>query len=152
MTMDRVEGVDLLTLLSKGPWEARAVGRMLADLHHQLASIPIGNIEVPTKVGEREAFVHGDLHPGNVLLTDNGPVVIDWEGAGVGSADADSATTLATHGHGRSRRCAEDDPAAGRTDSENRPASVPERCPPTSIGDDRRSVRFSAPRQEHASP
>ena len=93
MTMDRVDGVDLLTLLSKRPWEARAVGRMLAELHRQLASIPIGSIDVPTKVGEREAFVHGDLHPGNVLLTDNGPVVIDWEGAGVGSADADSATT-----------------------------------------------------------
>ena len=96
MTMDRVDGVDLLTLLSKRPWKARAVGRMLADLHRQLAAIPIGNIDVPTKVGEREAFVHGDLHPGNVLLTDSGPVVIDWEGAGVGAADADSANTWLT--------------------------------------------------------
>ncbi len=67
MTMDRVDGVDLLTLLSKRPWQARTVGRMLADLHRQLAAIPIGNIDLPTKTGERESFIHGDLHPGNVL-------------------------------------------------------------------------------------
>ena len=93
MTMDRVDGVELLKLLSKRPWKARNIGRMLADLHCQLAAIPIGNVDVPTKFGAREVFVHGDLHPGNVLLTDHGPIVIDWEGAGVGAADADSATT-----------------------------------------------------------
>lgn len=28
-----------------------------------------------------------------MLLTAHGPVVVDWEGAGVGAADADAATT-----------------------------------------------------------
>lgn len=93
MTLDRVDGVDLLAELKRRPWRARAVGRMLADLHLRLAEIPIGETDIPTKVGPRESFTHGDLHPGNVLLTANGPVVIDWEGAGVGAADADVATT-----------------------------------------------------------
>lgn len=93
ITMDRVEGVDLLERITKRPWQARAVGRMLADLHRRLAAIPVRGVVLPTMFGEPESFVHGDLHPGNVLLTEDGPVVIDWESAGVGAADADSATT-----------------------------------------------------------
>lgn len=93
MEMDRIDGVDLLTMLTKRPWRARMVGRMLADLHQQLAAIPLDGTDLTAVSGSAEAFVHGDLHPGNVLLTATGPVVIDWEGAGVGAADADVATT-----------------------------------------------------------
>lgn len=35
------------------------------------------------------ALCHGDLHPGNVLMSDRGPVVIDWFDAAVGSPIAD---------------------------------------------------------------
>ena len=59
MTMDRVDGVELLALLSKRPWKARRIGRMLAGLHRQLAAIPLRDIDVPTKFGTREVFVHG---------------------------------------------------------------------------------------------
>ncbi len=30
------------------------------------------------------ALLHGDLHPGNVLMTDDGPVAIDWFDASIG--------------------------------------------------------------------
>jgi aminoglycoside phosphotransferase (APT) family kinase protein len=93
MVMDRVEGIDLLSHLSVRPWRARWVGTVLAELHRQLAAIPLGASELPSRIEPRESFVHGDLHPGNVLLTSGGPVVIDWEGAGVGPHDADVATT-----------------------------------------------------------
>lgn len=93
MVMDRAEGIDLLTHLTKGPWRAKKVGRMLADLHRELAAIPIDGTDVSTGIGRPESFVHGDLHPGNVLLTANGPVVIDWEGASIGARDTDTATT-----------------------------------------------------------
>jgi Phosphotransferase enzyme family len=35
--------------------------------------------------------VHLDLHPGNVMLTAGGPVVIDWTNAAAGPAGADVA-------------------------------------------------------------
>lgn len=93
MTMDRIEGTDLLSHLSRHPWQARRVGVMLATLHRSLAAIPIGDTALPNERERRESFVHGDLHPGNVLLTTDGPVVIDWEGASIGPCDTDVATT-----------------------------------------------------------
>ena len=35
------------------------------------------------------ALLHGDLHPGNVLITPDGPVVIDWFDASIGHPIAD---------------------------------------------------------------
>lgn len=35
------------------------------------------------------ALLHGDLHPGNVLMTPDGPIVIDWFDASVGHPIAD---------------------------------------------------------------
>lgn len=40
------------------------------------------------------ALLHGDLHPGNVLLGAHGPVVIDWFDATVGHPAADVARTM----------------------------------------------------------
>lgn len=37
---------------------------------------------------------HGDFHPDNVLLTDNGPVVIDWVDATMGPPVADFVRTI----------------------------------------------------------
>jgi aminoglycoside phosphotransferase (APT) family kinase protein len=40
-----------------------------------------------------ERLCHGDLHPGNVLLTAHGDIIIDWIGATRGSPLADVART-----------------------------------------------------------
>ena len=37
------------------------------------------------------ALLHLDLHPGNVMLTADGPVVIDWSNAAAGPGPADVA-------------------------------------------------------------
>ena len=42
---------------------------------------------------EGENLCHGDYHPGNVFLTKNGPVVIDWVTASTGSLWTDVART-----------------------------------------------------------
>jgi aminoglycoside phosphotransferase (APT) family kinase protein len=47
---------------------------------HALATLPDG-----------EALSHGDYHPGNVLIGERGPLVIDWENAHTGHPAADVA-------------------------------------------------------------
>ncbi|HZB41376.1 MAG TPA: phosphotransferase [Ilumatobacter sp.] len=98
MVMERVAGVDMVKDIERRPWRARRYGAMLADLHQRLREIPVdrGVLEgdqVPAAYGTAEVYVHGDLHPMNVILTDHGPVVIDWEGSRIGPRDADAAIT-----------------------------------------------------------
>ena len=87
------EVFDMVKDIERRPWRARRYGRMLADLHRRLSEIACDTAQVPEAYGAPEVYVHGDLHPMNVILTDAGPVVIDWEGARVGPRDADVATT-----------------------------------------------------------
>lgn len=97
MTMERLDGVDLLTVLARRPWRVRKIGRLLAGLHRDLAAIPCSTAGLDQAIGiaiePAEVIVHGDLHPGNILMTSGGPVVIDWEGVSRGPSDADVATT-----------------------------------------------------------
>jgi uncharacterized protein (TIGR02172 family) len=47
-----------------------------------------------------EALCHGDFHPGNVMMTRNGPVILDWADASRGNPIADVArTSLLFLGH-----------------------------------------------------
>jgi aminoglycoside phosphotransferase (APT) family kinase protein len=50
---------------------------------------------LPAKVG-RPRLCHGDLHPSNVILSDHGPVVVDWFDASRGDPIADVARTSVT--------------------------------------------------------
>jgi aminoglycoside phosphotransferase (APT) family kinase protein len=45
-------------------------------------------------LGGGSAICHGDYHPGNVMLTADGPAVIDWVTAAAGQPEADVARTL----------------------------------------------------------
>lgn len=59
------------------------VEEMKAELLTQLAQLPVGN-----------AICHGDFHPGNVILSPDGPVIIDWLDATLGNPTADVARTI----------------------------------------------------------
>ena len=58
--------------------------------------VPFERPQTPSSAARgnlRAPKVHRYLHPGNVLFTERGPVVIDWEGAGIGGKDVDTAVT-----------------------------------------------------------
>jgi len=86
LVMDRVEGPSQLDDIERRPWRVAAHGRVLADLHRRLD-------RVPAPAGEDGGVVHLDLHPGNVLCTPSGPVVIDWSNGRAGDRREDVATT-----------------------------------------------------------
>ena len=118
----RVRGPSMLELLlrdgSRGPELAAELGRVHAGMHDRVADgrlrdgldllrsairnagADAGSDVVRAALGRIEhlpadnAVCHGDLHPGNVLMTEDGPVTIDWVTASSGTSLADVARTV----------------------------------------------------------
>ena len=90
LVMERLHGRDMLADMASRPWRIARHARTLARLHDQLHQIaaPPG---LPHPLGPGGQIVHLDLHPGNVMLTADGPVVIDWTNGAAGPAGADVA-------------------------------------------------------------
>jgi aminoglycoside phosphotransferase (APT) family kinase protein len=90
LVMQRLDGRDMLADLASRPWRVAAHARTLARLHDQLHQIaaPAG---LARPVGPGGRVLHLDLHPGNVMLTAEGPFVIDWTNGCAGEAGADVA-------------------------------------------------------------
>jgi aminoglycoside phosphotransferase (APT) family kinase protein len=96
-TVHHVDGADMVIQRLSGPTVAEAaldgrvtpteLGLMHADLHRRLHAIP-----VPSGT-TGNSLMHCDLHPENVLLTADGPVVIDWRDAREGPPEFDIAMT-----------------------------------------------------------
>ena len=99
LVMERIDGVAALDGLERHPWRLLAVGRLLADLHDDLDAVPVAPwMPVRSAAGDdvadvRLGVVHCDLHPDNVMLTVDGPVLIDWTRAGAGDRRMDLAHT-----------------------------------------------------------
>jgi aminoglycoside phosphotransferase (APT) family kinase protein len=92
LVLEHVHGPSMLTALLDDPAGASGHGRTLADLHGLLDRVPAPP-QLPTPTGQAGRLLHGDLHPGNVLLSDTGPVLIDWTNAASGPSAHDTATT-----------------------------------------------------------
>lgn len=93
MVLERVDGPTMLDDLATHPWRVQRHARTLATLHRDLHRIRASE-GLPARFGEPapdDVVVHGDLHPGNVMLSRAGPVVIDWTSGGRGPAGADVA-------------------------------------------------------------
>ena len=91
LVMDRVDGPTLLD--DAIPFRIGRNAKLLASLHEQLHRIPAPpwlSREAPLP-GDR--LVHRDLHPLNVLITHDGPIVIDWSNASRGDPAFDVADT-----------------------------------------------------------
>ena len=93
LVMERLEGPTMLEVLGDRPWRYGAIADQLSDLHCRLEMLDISGLTLPVRSEPAESVVHLDLHPGNVVLTPRGPVVIDWPQVGLGPRGVDVATT-----------------------------------------------------------
>jgi aminoglycoside phosphotransferase (APT) family kinase protein len=91
MVMERIEGADMVAVMSKRPWTIPRQGRLLADLHRQLHGLSAPDWLDDAPVGRGDRILHLDLHPLNVMISPTGPVVIDWTGASRGEPAVDVA-------------------------------------------------------------
>lgn len=92
LVMEKVAGPTLLDEVGRRPWKLRSAARVLADLHHRLDGVPVPDgAPLPAPYGVGAGLLHRDLHPDNVILSDRGPVLIDWSGVAKGPREADVA-------------------------------------------------------------
>lgn len=122
LVYERVEGPSMLDRLLARPYRLGALPAALAELHATMhgrsgaglpdaldalrAAIDRSGLSAPIRAAARDrlirlarlgdggALVHGDYHPGNVLMSERGPVVIDWMTASSGAPAADVVRTL----------------------------------------------------------
>ncbi len=86
LVMQYVPGPRMSEEIGRKPWLAAQLGRELAELHHRLDAIP-----APDFLSGDGDLLHLDLHPGNVVLGPEGPVVLDWASAIKGDRRLDVA-------------------------------------------------------------
>jgi Ser/Thr protein kinase RdoA (MazF antagonist) len=117
---ERVTGPSLMDLMQADPGTIPHYASLLAELHaalhaqpavlalpaqrarlaeHIAAAEPLSPaqraaaLEKLAGMPEEGALCHGDFHPGNIIMAERGPVIIDWVDAARGSAAADVART-----------------------------------------------------------
>jgi len=116
---ERVDGPSMLASMGENPKETPRYMRQLAELHLEMhaRSVPelpsqrerlqwkiqhakplsdalkAAALQALESLPDGDKLCHGDFHPGNVLLTANGPIIIDWIDATRGNPLADVART-----------------------------------------------------------
>jgi hypothetical protein len=120
LVLQRVDGVDMLTLLQRQPWRLLGLARTLAHAAQRIHRVQ-ARADLPDLIrvlGERigaadldvrrrdfalrildtlpagDRLCHGDFHPGNAVVTGDGTSIIDWPAATRGVPAADFARTM----------------------------------------------------------
>jgi aminoglycoside phosphotransferase (APT) family kinase protein len=119
VVFDRVDGPHMAQCMRNSLLRIRAHARQLASLHVELHTISAPALpsqhervdwtlehtailpehlktavhQLVAKLPGQDTICHGDFHPENIILTERGPVIIDWEGCMHGSPAADVAAT-----------------------------------------------------------
>jgi uncharacterized protein (TIGR02172 family) len=117
---ERITGPSMLDALAHQPWRLLGLARQFAQVHATMHTclrpelpsqrqslsraveyapgLDDGTRQRLLKALDRmpggESVCHGDYHPGNIILSPRGPVVIDWMTACHGNAVADVARTV----------------------------------------------------------
>ncbi len=120
LVYERVDGAPMDQSFSREPLRMGFYGRWLAELHAEMhAKVVSGLPDQRARLREKifgaiglsdalkqaalqrletlpgdNRLCHGDFHPANILLTSNGPVIIDWVDATCGHPLADAARTV----------------------------------------------------------
>jgi len=119
--MDRIDGPTMLEKLTEQPWKLWPLARLLAKLHadihdqcsqtlpsqrerfhrvidhlaEQLEPDVIARLhQTLDNLDDGNVICHGDFHPDNIILSDRGPMIIDWGPATAGAPAADVAWTV----------------------------------------------------------
>ncbi len=92
LVMERVDGPTMVDDAATHPWRIGRHARSLAELHRRLHDIPAPDY-LPQLSDGGGQLLHLDLHPLNVLVSERGPVVIDWTNAHRGDGLTDVALT-----------------------------------------------------------
>lgn len=122
MVMERVDGPTLQEGLSNGSASIEEVARITGGLQARLLATPVvaplprlkddvakrleradsvpadlkdALLSLLRDLPDGDAFCHGDLHSSNVIMSAEGPVLIDWPNAALGHPLADVARTIA---------------------------------------------------------
>lgn len=92
VVMARAAGPTMYQALTRRPWTMDGQARLLVSLHETVHAVPApGWLRAPFGAGS--GLLHTDLHPKNIILTRDGPLIIDWEAAARGPAAVDLALT-----------------------------------------------------------
>jgi streptomycin 6-kinase len=95
MVLERLHGPNMLLDGLAHPHRMFRYARVLAGLHARLHELPAPGSLPPHGVNAGAGrLLHLDLHPGNVVLSQRGPMVIDWTNARSGDPAADVARTI----------------------------------------------------------
>ncbi|MEU4166320.1 phosphotransferase [Streptomyces sp. NPDC026665] len=86
LVMERLSGPTMLEAFGQGLLSAQEAGLTLARLLRKLHAVPARLSDDPAV-----RVLHLDLHPDNVMLTPDGPKVIDWSNAEEGAPGLDWA-------------------------------------------------------------
>lgn len=119
IVMERVEGPTMLSLMTSRPWLLMKLSRLLAELQsqfhertvpllpllgerlrdkitsteHLTAELKATAIAAVNRLPDGDRVCHGDFHPDNIIMSDRGPIIIDWNTACAGNPLADVART-----------------------------------------------------------
>jgi aminoglycoside phosphotransferase (APT) family kinase protein len=88
LVMERLSGPTMLEAFGQGLLSAQEAGLVLARLLRKLHAVPARLSADPAV-----RVLHLDLHPDNVMLTPDGPKVIDWANTEEGPPGLDWATS-----------------------------------------------------------
>jgi uncharacterized protein (TIGR02172 family) len=120
LVYERVDGISMLEVFYRKPWRSIPYGRKMGELHAAMHASSIG-VKIPSQrekltrrirqskvlpaariakllaaldaLPDGDRLCHGDFHPGNILVTGRGEVIIDWIDSSLGNPLADLART-----------------------------------------------------------